>query len=345
MLFSQFGAKSRKARQSVGLDIGYSSIKMVAVTRSAETVALFDCASTPLPGVSDAPVPLNELKRALTDTVGRSGLDLSDLRVSVSGKGAIVRHTDMPRMSVTELRSSIRYEAETLLPFSLDDCIFDCHILDPDAKERPKMKVVLAAARKTLVQERVDLLKEVGLVPRVVTLDAIALANAFESACPPSSPDETVSVVHIGAVRTILNIVSGGVLELTRDIEQGGSNATIAIARGLGIDYAEAERRKEAADQAVREPVSAMNMVLVRELRATFSYISSKMNKAVGKIFLSGGGALSPWVREALASEFGIEILHWDPLKGISSDAAPVSDEARMKKGILAVAAGLALSE
>jgi type IV pilus assembly protein PilM len=307
----------------------------------------------------------------------------------------------MPRMSPQELKTGIRYEAEILLPFSLDDCIFDCQILDPDDKDSAKMTVVLAAARKAVVQDRLELLKGIGLTPRIISIDSIALANAFEhsemeppeaagadapaSVLPgadfPGEHDlqyadddlaahdqageiapgrdrygtvpgvtgagshEMALVVHVGAARTIVNVMSAAGLKFTRDVEVGGNNATLAIARGLGIDFQEAEHRKHEGDAATREFVASKVMILSRELRSTCSYVTSKMNTRVGRIFLSGGGALCRGVRETLSEETGIEVLFWNPLRGIPAAEGVAPEETSGKEAILAVATGLALTD
>jgi type IV pilus assembly protein PilM len=233
------------------------------------------------------------------------------------------------------------------------------------------MKVILAAARKAVVRERLDLINGIGLAPRIMSIDSIALANAFEYAMaglplgggtpPPgasgqpqpdmtrgaarSGPDESVLVVHVGAARTILNVMSATGLVFTRDVEVGGNSATLAIARGMGIEFQEAERRKQGGDAAAREFVASMVMILSRELRSTCSYVSSKMNTNVGKIYLSGGGALCQGVRETLASEMGIEVSFWNPLRGIAPGAGVATGEPGSKEALLAVAAGLALTD
>jgi Tfp pilus assembly PilM family ATPase len=401
MPFSFFKGKGRKIRRAVGLDIGSHSVKMVVLSGAPAALALSDCAVSSTEPASENPLPADVLTQKILDIVERNDLDVSDLRVSVSGRGAIVRHVEMPRMSPEELKSGIRYEAEVLLPFSLDDCIFDCQIRDPEDKDSAKMRVVLAAARKAVVHERLELLKGIGLSPRIVSIDSIALANAFERAVtgPPgaavagapapdsagadfhgehdlqyddldltahdggqgiaygkdryetasrmtgSGSNETSLAVHVGAARTIVNAMSAAGLEFTRDVEVGGNNATLAIARGLGIEFQEAERRKHDGDAATREFIASMVMILARELRSTCSYVTSKMHAKVGKIFLSGGGALCQGVGETLSSETGVEVLFWNPLKGIPAAAGATPEETSGREAILAVATGLALAD
>ena len=392
MPFSFFKGKSRRIKRAVGLDIGSHSIKMVVLSGAPGALTLTDYAVSPTEPASEDPLPADVLTRQISDIVERDDLDISDLRVSVSGRGAIVRHVEMPRMSPEELKSGIRYEAEILLPFSLDDCIFDCQIRGPDDKGSAKMKVVLAAARKAVVQERLDLLKGIGLTPRIISIDSIALANAFERAMtggpeaaipaePASNPpgadspeghellhvdedrvardqasgvaagvagagsNDAVLVVHLGASRTIVNVMSAAGLEFTRDVEVGGNNATLAIARGLGIEFKEAEHRKRDGDAATREFVASKVMILSRELRSTCSYVTSKMNTKVGKIFLSGGGALCRGVRETLSAETGIDVLFWNPLRGIPVAAGVTPERTSGMEAVLAVATGLALAD
>lgn len=366
MAFSLFGGKAGKPRQAIGLDIGAHSVKVVAVGGTADRLSLLFTSVAPLKRVSEDPIPVSHVRQVVSESLGRIGLEITDLRVSVSGKGVIVRRTEMPRMNPDELRSSIRYEADVLLPFSLDESVFDCHILDPAESNRARMKVVLAAARKSVIHERLEFLKALELVPKVISVDSVAIANAFAAAmrteAPPiepapaaspgeagqaaePSPEDTVAVVHVGAARTVLNIMSAEGLELTRDIDVGGASATVAIARGLGIDYPEAERRKEADDPAVREFTAPMAMMLSRELHSTFGYLATKMQKAVGKVYVSGGGALCPPLVEKLAADLGLAVRGWDPLRGIHSVGGMAAEAAKGREPLLAVAAGLALAD
>lgn len=345
MAFSFGRGKGGGARKSVGLDIGTSGVKMVAVEGVPGRFKLMDCALCPLDRVPGKAVPLESLTEAITKTVNKGGMDLSDLRISVSGKGVIVRHLDMPRMDPEELKMSIKYEAGPLLPFNLDDAITDFHVMDPDAKHEAKMRVLLAAAKKAFVQERVDLLAGINLVPKVISIDAIALANTFEAAVPEIRDDETVSAVNIGAVRSTLNVVSGKSLELTRDIEVGGDRATLGVARGLGIGLEEAEQRKREDDETVKEHILPMSMILARELKSTFDYTASKLRKKVGRIYLGGGGSLTPGLVKALEDEFGIDVLPWNPLLGFAATGPMfMLESSRGRETLLAVAAGLAIS-
>jgi type IV pilus assembly protein PilM len=337
--------RAQRSRYLVGLDMGSSAVKMIAASGSDEHLKLEDCAIVNFTGrSSQQPVPAGKRSEALADIISREGLDLSDLRVSLSGKGVIVRHVDMPRMRLEELRLNIKYEAELLLPFSLDEAIYDCHILDPEAKGQAKMKVLLVAARRTVVNENLAILKDLGIIPRVVSVGSVALANAFEALHRDESADKSEAVINIGAARTLLSIISHGELELTREIEVGGDRATVSIARSIGIDFAEAEKKKCEGSAEMKELVAPMLRLLGREMRSTFDYVTSKSHRKISKIHLSGGGALCPGTCETLAAEFGVDVEVWNPLAVFNTEGAKGLHDVRGRETLFSIVTGLVVT-
>src|SRR2546430_9899466 len=92
---------------------------------------------------------------------------------------SIVKKIQMDRMKEGDVREVIRWEAEQHVPFDMANVELDFQILDPDA-EGLQMNVLLVAAKRELVEGRVGLLNEAGLVPGIIDVDAFAIHNAFE---------------------------------------------------------------------------------------------------------------------------------------------------------------------
>jgi hypothetical protein len=82
------------------------------------------------------------------------------------------------------------------------------------------MEVLLVAAKRELVDNKVSLLQDAGLTPRLIDVDAFALHNAFERNYPEAM-DGIVALVNIGHEMTNVNILENGVPILTRDIPFG----------------------------------------------------------------------------------------------------------------------------
>jgi type IV pilus assembly protein PilM len=84
---------------------------------------------------------------------------------SVGGRDVIVKKIQMDRMKEDDAREVIRWEAEQHVPFDMENVQLDFQILDP-AGDGLQMNVLLVAAKRELVEQKVGLLKEAGLSPR-----------------------------------------------------------------------------------------------------------------------------------------------------------------------------------
>ncbi len=115
----------------------------------------------------------------------------------------------MDRMKEGDAREVIRWEAEQHVPFDMANVELDFQILDPDA-EGLQMNVLLVAAKRELVENRVGLLGEAGLAPAIIDVDAFAIHNAFELN-HPDAMQGVVGLVNIGHEVTNVNILEDAV--------------------------------------------------------------------------------------------------------------------------------------
>ncbi|MDD5347462.1 MAG: type IV pilus assembly protein PilM [Candidatus Omnitrophica bacterium] len=325
-----------KEKYAVGLNIGVSSVKAVKLKFSkdaAEVVGFtleqnqFDMESV--------------LKGIMHDFGARR------VNISVSGQQAITRYIDFPKMKLEDLKQSIRFEAQKHIPFPVSEVNIDAVIL----KDLPdnKMKVLLAAVKKDLINQRLRLLRDLGLEVDIVDIDSLALINAFDYSYSqdPAIRSKTIALLNIGSATSNLNILDDGLPALSRDINVGGNNFSQRVADALNIEFKAAEelkldkdRQKQDNVKAALEPVLAK---LGQEVRTSFDYYESRSITSVEKIFVSGGGSLYPGLDALLANMLSIDVERWDPFLKIL--IAPSLDQEKLKgvAGQMAVAVGLAL--
>ncbi len=179
----------------------------------------------------------------------RRALDVGQIRAkrtvsSVCGESIIGRYLQLPEMPEEELKKALQWEAEEYIPFRLSEVNIDSMILGRvKDSEIPKMDVLLVSAKKDLVNSHVSVLREAGLEPRIIDVDAFAFLNCFElNHTPP--PGECVALVNIGSEITSINVFSDGISRFSRDISVGGETMTQAIKSRLGCTHVEAERLK-----------------------------------------------------------------------------------------------------
>jgi type IV pilus assembly protein PilM len=125
----------------------------------------------------------------------------------------------MDRMSQNDAREVIRWEAEQHVPFDMENVQLDFQILDPD-EDTPQMAVLLVAAKRELIENRLSLLADAGLEPGIIDVEAFALHNAFERNYPDVR-DGMVALVNIGHETTNVNLLSAALPVLVRDVPFG----------------------------------------------------------------------------------------------------------------------------
>ncbi len=233
-----FGRK----RSSIGLDIGSGFVKVVEVDHSGDQPEVVRVAMRQL--LPDAIVEGEIMDYGLVaDTVRglfqETGLKGADVVTAVGGHDVIIKKIEMDRMKESDAREVIRWEAEQHVPFDIKSVEIDFQILNPH-DDGLQMEVLLVAAKRELVDNKVALLQDAGVAPRVIDVDAFALHNAFEHNYPDHR-DGIVALVNVGHETTNVNILENGVPILTRDISFGSRKIREDLQRERGLTAEQAE--------------------------------------------------------------------------------------------------------
>ncbi len=110
---------------SVGLDIGSSSIKAVALDIKAKPAKLISLGSisAPQPGVfSESDVDLAPLSEAIKKLLSAAKIDSKEIVAALPESKVFTRVIDdLPYLSDNDLASAIRYASEEFIPMSISD--------------------------------------------------------------------------------------------------------------------------------------------------------------------------------------------------------------------------------
>lgn len=251
----------------VGVDIGSSSVKIVLFQRDPKTgLKLKTWGHIPLNIKNDA---TPEERKAITageieKFFKKMGIQVKHAATSVSGNSVIVRYVKLPRLSKKELDLTINVEAEPFIPFDINDIYLSYYILNQNIMEegQPKMEVVLVAAKKDLVNEKIDILTQAGLQPVLIDVDSFCLENLY-AALPTREENKSVLFINIGNKVTNLSIISGsrdqaadsGLSDTVRKKKEIEFDAYTKVVRdifisGNSMDRAVAKSLKIAPEQA-----------------------------------------------------------------------------------------------
>jgi type IV pilus assembly protein PilM len=352
-----------KAKEALGVDLGATSIKIVQLKGSPGKYSLARWAYLPLPNAGpDVPGPDRRAQaiNLLKEYVAKQKKNASRHAVfSVSGNSVIVRYVKFNRMSRSDLAKMIFIEAEPYIPFSIPEVNLDFHILGDVVEEgQKKMETILVAAKKEVIQSRLEVVQQVGLSPIMIDVDAFALANAYEVNRNPAVK-ETVLIVHVGASVTTMAILDQGVPKVVRDVFIAGNTLTKALQRNFQCDAKQAdamkaraqllatpeERERAMADnnkeilQMSTVMLPVMKDLLAEVQRSLDFYLSQGSERQVGRVLLSGGGGRLGNLTGYFSHELRMPVEVFDPLARIEGANAIQAD----LRPVFSVAVGLAV--
>lgn len=307
---------------SAGLDIGSGFVKLVVIDHSKSEPEIVQVATSPL--VPDAivegevmdPVLVAETVRSVVES---SGLKTKDVVAAVGGHDVIIKKITMDRMGENDAREVIRWEAEQHVPFDMENVQLDFQILDANG-DGPQMSVLLVAAKRELIENRLSLLADAGLTPAVIDVDAFALHNAFEQNYPDAR-DGLVALVNVGHETTNVNLLEHGVTTLVRDIPFGTRRLREALQRerGLTADQADQVLQGRDSNMDLRTLIEdRIDELAVGIERAAAFILAQSGGDGVGRVFVSGGGACVPGLVQALGNRLAVRAEVANPLQRVA---------------------------
>lgn len=251
ILYRKYGGK---LSTTIGIDIGYETVKVVGLDRSGRHWRLR--------GMNIAPIPLSSWQTdALANQEAIAKIVVDALRLAkpapITGKRAMVALPEsvifsgtfsMPLLSQAELAEAIPFELAEKLSINLEDFYFDyevvttkCKPLDQksptrsinaapkadkaDDKNKPEVEpapqegltVFAVAAKKSLIQSVIELADDAKL-----ELDGIDIKpGAIARSVIPKNDESPRAILDLGAGSTGASIVEGQSIRVTSTVPWG----------------------------------------------------------------------------------------------------------------------------
>src|SRR5579859_1159624 len=235
--------RSSQRGHFIGLEIGSHNVRAAELTvRGGEpTLQRFAQVQLPPGAVADGEVvDATAVGGALKQLWAEGKFSHRRVVVGVSSQRATVRQADVQAMTDDDLRSALKFEAQDLIPIPVEEALLDFSVIDhhlPDSNpsEPPKMRILLAAAQRDMVNGHLGALKVAGLRPVAVDPVALALLRAIPVAEPTGAssggaPAPVVeAVIAVGAPLTTVAIREDGMTRFVRVLNIGGDDLTDGV--------------------------------------------------------------------------------------------------------------------
>jgi type IV pilus assembly protein PilM len=317
----------RRNRTTIGLDIGSGSIKVAVIDHSGPEPEVTRLGQAALR--ADAIVEGEILDSQLVaDTVRGllSELALASRQVvtSVGGRDLIVKKLQLDRMQPEDVREVIRWEAEQHVPFDMENVELDFQILNP-LGDGLQMDVLLVAAKRELVEQRLALLNDAQLKAAIIDVDAFALHNAFGYNYPEAMTSSVV-LVNVGHEISTVNVLQDGVPVLTRDLTFGSRRLREELRRMHDLSDEEADAVVHGRSERQRDFVSLLaeaceELAVGVERAVAFLSIGSP-ERLPGRAYLCGGGVRIPGLVGTVADRLRVRTEIANPFERLRLRAA-----------------------
>ncbi|WP_062213722.1 type IV pilus assembly protein PilM [Demequina oxidasica] len=313
------------AVRRIGLDIGATEVRVAEVEFSGKSTpatgsgTLIGFAAEKLPrGTVQAGeiVDVTAVGTAIKKAFAGSSFSSKEVHIGVGSAGVVVREIDLPELPMNQLRTSLPFQVQELLPMSTDEALLDFFpTAEREGESTKLLRGMLVAAPKATVSQHILAIENAGLRPVMVDLNAFALMRAQMT---DELRSKIVAFVDIGARVTTVIIANGGMPRLVRILPNGGQDVTDAVATALRISAQEADDVKRNMSigaqvhpdfQAGQDAVTATSRSLFDSIRNTFVYYSgNNPGEQIAQVVITGGGSHLPGLGQFIASSIRLSV-------------------------------------
>ena len=343
----------------VGLDIGSSGVRAAEVqfgsggpTSGSAEVVNFGFAPLPEGSVRDGEVAEpSTVGSAIRQLWTERKFSTKEVVLGVGNQRVMVREVDLPMMPLPQLKTSLPFQVNDMLPVSVDDAVLDYYpVGSTTGQHGPMYHGLLVAATKETVLANTTAVERAGLRPVLVDLNAFALARVQARA---GFTEGVVACVDVGARVTNIAVLVDGQPRFVRILPSGGQDVTDAVAGTLDVPKDEAERLKRAVGigfatppelDVARDAVLSVTGTLVDAVRNTLSYFATaNQGQSVQQIVLSGGGAFLNGFGQYLASAARVTVSLSRPASGMKLARGVDRALSGPEQAMVAIPLGLAM--
>jgi len=319
----------------VGVDIGSASVRGVEVSGyDGGKPSIVRSAQLPLPEGAvrrGEVVEVSTVSTALRRLWSSGGFKSKNVVLGMGGARVFARDFAVPRGSLAEIRESLPFLVQDLLPVPVAEAILDFYpIAEQEGEGAPMIAGLVVAGTTDAITANVAAALNAGLHPLHVDFVPFAVARALSPVRTARGRDVLVS---IGATTTNIIVVHDGVPQYVRMILNGGDDVTRAIATRLQWSPEQAEAAKRAVgmggpmvrpeDRPVLEIIYEVMGELLTNIRSTLSYYATaKPTAPAQRILLSGGGAQLLGLPHALGDLTGLPTVLAEPLATVPTSRA-----------------------
>jgi type IV pilus assembly protein PilM len=348
------------AKGHIGLDIGSTAVRAAEVLLGGDQASLVRAAQVPLPSgaVQSGEVrDVEAVAQAVRELWGRGGFKTRQATMGVGNQRVVVREITVPALPPKEMKQSLPFQVQDLIPIPVDDAVLDYDVLEEIEQEGARMmRLLVVAAQRQMINQMVDCAVRAKVEPVGVDLVPFALIRSVgqdEGLGLEESDLGGEAIVDVGADVTNICVHERGVARFVRILPSGGRDVTVAMATSLGIPEEDAEALKRGQPVEGAPPAMEVEGIrrtrvanLVDEIRSSLDFYRAQTPGAeVSRVLVTGGGSKLPGLVELLDERVDAQVGRGHAFAKVAVRLDMDEETMADAEPLLAVSLGLALPQ
>ncbi|MDB5194685.1 MAG: Type pilus assembly protein PilM [Parcubacteria group bacterium] len=369
---SLFGNLFKTRGTSVlGVDIGSSAIKIVQIRKKNGQAVLETYGELSLGPYGNAvigqavQIPPEKIAEALSDLMKEKEVNVTTRvsGLSIPFASSLMTEIELPAVSLKQLGTMVPIEARKYIPVPISEVQLDWSVIPktdmkpvaeaekgppalvdpgkPVPVNIPKLDILVVAIHNDTISKYQTIVTRAELQAKFFEIELFSTMRAIVD-----EPLRPVMIMDIGAASTKIYVVERGIVKASHTVNRGAQDITKTISQSLGLTVEKAEVAKRefglTGDKQLADVIKlSLDYIFSEANRALLSY-EKKSNRAVGKVYLIGGGAALKGLVDVAKENFKTEVVAGDPFGKLSTPAF-LTQVLRETGPEFAVAIGLAL--
>jgi type IV pilus assembly protein PilM len=339
----------KKAKTIIGLDIGTKFVKAISLDMSGKQCKVVGFACEPITGMAFSERDIKDfdaISKALKKVQMGIKSKSKECAIAVAGPSVISKLVFMePDQTDFELETQIELEADSLIPYPLDEVYLDFQEIAPSKTHIGKVEVLLSAAHRDMIDSRITLVREAPFEPVIVDIESNVLADSFVQ-FGAGKENETKVCINLGASLMQICVVEAGKVIYNKEHTFGVNSFVQDIAVLNNLDAQEVEQQiasftapESWYSDTLPTFVSSVQQHIQRALQM---YVATTHKQMPVGFSLCGGGANLPNICEDLSKDMAMDVSLFNPFEQMDVDSKVNHEKLLSVAPQLSIAAGLA---
>lgn len=313
-------------KDKIAIDLGATNIKIMIGNK--KQVKHFEIIKTPENSIiDDKIVDLDGIKNELQAYLNKNAIKTKDVAFAIGGQDVVSRHTEVPIMDATGIKTSLDWEMNQYLPRDADEYIIDYEIIEKiENAEKKALKLFVAAVPKEKVNKIVQLSEMLKLEIGAIDIISNCACRVFKDISRKDGSNDNIGVIDIGSNNTNIIILDKGKLFIEREIPFGVNNILREIVKKENIEHKSAFEYLEKnisfigndeGNELEKRIISLFDNVLSSLEKIVTFFTIGKTKGNLDGIYLIGMGSVIQGLKEHVSSYFNCPVHILDKAESI----------------------------